>query len=605
MKKLFFLFVMMSAAFHSTDAFAKAQCPQGMTQSECCASKQTYDLYEAESICGEGNYTIKGVYYAGCYVCASSSNTVICKPGCAACISAKLCKKCEAGFYLKTGTCYPCSAIAVENGTCTACSSTGTCTAVSCNEGYRANGAKCERITCSAGQYVNGNSCAACPSGTYSEGGTATSCTSCASGTWSSARASSCRACSSIIVSNGICTACSSTGTCTAVSCNSGYKANGTTCEKIVCPAHCSSCNVGGYCIQCESGYMMTADRLSCIKPCSAGQYWNGSSCVNCSAGTYSAGGTATSCTSCASGTWSSAGARSCTACSSISVSNGTCTACSSTGTCTAVSCNEGYRANGNVCESVLCSAGEYLSGSTCKACSTIPVENGTCKACTSGASCDAVDCNIGYKTVGTTCVKVECPLNCAACDSWGFCYQCENGYTLSDDRLSCLPACSENCKTCSNGVCTDCDDGYTLNDGKCLDCSVYNVGNGTCTACDEYSCTDAECNGINAFFNPTFRKCGVECDANQYLDSSYTCRDCPAGQTSPGGWFANPTNCYSCDSIPVNGGRCTECKNGSCTKAECEDGYVLDSTGRTCIAALASCLSPLKISDDGCCCVK
>lgn len=398
MKKLFFLFVMISAAFHSADAFAKAQCPLGMTQSECCASKQTYDLSEAESICGEGNYTIKGVYYAGCYVCASSSNTVICKPGCAECVSAKLCKKCEAGFYLKTGTCYPCSAIAVENGTCTACSSTGTCTAVSCNEGYRANGAKCEKITCSTG---------------------------------------------------------------------------------------------------------------------------------------------------------------------------------------------------------------EYLSGSACKACSTIPVENGTCKACTSGASCDAVDCNIGYKTVGTTCVKVKCPLNCAACDSWGFCYQCENGYTLSDDRLSCLPACSENCKTCSNGVCTDCGDGYTLNDGKCLDCSVYNVGNGTCTECDEYGCTDAECNGSNAFFNPTFRKCGVECDVNQYLDSSYTCRDCPAGQTSSGGWFANPTNCYSCDSIPVDGGRCTECKDGSCTKAECEDGYVLDSTGRTCIAALASCLSPLKISDDGCCCVK
>ena len=593
MKKLFFLFVMMSAAFHSTDAFAKARCPQDMTQSECCASKQTYDLYEAESICGEGNYTIKGVYYAGCYVCASSSNTVICKPGCAACISAKLCKKCEAGFYLKTGTCYPCSAIAVENGTCTACSSTGTCTAVSCNEGYKANGTKCEkitcptgeylsgstckacstisisngvctacsstgtctavlcnegyratgfkceRITCPAGQYVNGNSCAACPSGTYSEGGTATSCTPCASGTWSPARASNCRACPSIIVSNGTCTACSLTGICTAVSCNEGYKANGAKCERITC---------------------------------STGEYLSGSTCK---------------------------------ACSTISVSNGVCTACSSTGTCTAVSCNEGYKANGNVCESVLCSAGEYLSGSTCISCSTIPVENGTCKACTSGASCDAVDCNIGYKTVGTTCVKIECPLNCAACDSWGFCYQCENGYTLSDDRLSCLPACSENCKTCSNGVCTDCDDGYTLNDGKCLDCSVYNVGNGTCTACDEYSCTDAECNGINAFFNPTFRKCGVECDANQYLDSSYTCRDCPAGQTSPGGWFANPTNCYSCDSIPVDGGRCTECKNGSCTKAECEDGYVLDSTGRTCIAALASCLSPLKISDDGCCCVK
>ena len=260
-------------------------------------------------------------------------------------------------------------------------------------------------------------------------------------------------------------------------------------------------------------------------------------------------------------------------------------------------------KCTGSYCKT--CESGFYMKSGKCFPCEFIPVENGTCKACTSGASCDAVDCNIGYKTVGTTCVKVECPLNCAACDSWGFCYQCESGYTLSDDRLSCLPSCPENCKTCSNGVCTDCNDGYTLNNGKCIDCSIYNVGNGTCTACDEYGCTDAECNGSNAFFNPTFRKCGAECDVNQYLDSSYTCRDCPAGQTSPGGWFANPTNCYSCDSIPVDGGRCTECKNGSCTKAECEDGYVLDSTGRTCIAALASCLSPLKISDDGCCCVK
>lgn len=567
MKKLFFLFVMMSAAFHSTDAFAKARCPQDMTQSECCASKQTYDLYEAESICGEGNYTIKGVYYAGCYVCASSSNTVICKPGCAACISAKLCKKCEAGFYLKTGTCYPCSAIAVENGTCTACSSTGTCTAVSCDKGYTANGTKC---------------------------------------------------------------------------------------EKSACPAHCVSC-YGSSCFKCESGYTLSDDGQSCRKSCSAGQYWNGSVCVNCSAGTYSANGEATSCTSCPAGTYSNAGATECTKCSkgtysaykgstsctpcapgtyaaqdgatwcdtcgymtwsatsgasscdvcaSIPVSWGICCQCSNTGTCTHVQEKPG---NGYACNPITtsCPAGQYLNKGVCEDCSKIPVENGTCKACTSGASCDAVDCNIGYKTVGTTCVKVECPLNCAACDSWGFCYQCENGYTLSDDRLSCLPACSENCKTCSNGVCTDCDDGYTLNDGKCIDCSTYNVGNGTCTECDEYGCTDAECNGINAFFNPTFRKCGVECDANQYLDSSYTCRDCPAGQTSPGGWFANPTNCYSCDSIPVDGGRCTECKNGSCTKAECENGYVLDSMGRTCIAALASCSSPLKISDDGCCCVK
>ncbi len=144
------------------------------------------------------------------------------------------------------------------------------------------------------------------------------------------------------------------------------------------------------------------------------------------------------------------------------------------------------------------------------------------------------------------------------------------------------------------------------LQNGECVAaCDRYDVGNGTCTECDSYGCTDAECNGSNGFFNPIFRKCGVECDVNQYLDSSYTCQDCPAGQTSTGGWLATPTNCYSCESIPVDGGTCTECQDGSCTKARCENGYVLDASGTACIAARATCSSPLKISDDGCCCVK
>ena len=204
--------------------------------------------------------------------------------------------------------------------------------------------------------------------------------------------------------------------------------------------------------------------------------------------------------------------------------------------------------------------------------CSAIPVSNGTCTDCSQTGTCLEVLCDDGYEA----------------------------------DGLSCVPVCPENCKTCVKGVCSECNNGYTLKDGLCaVSCDRYNVGRGTCAECDESRCTDAECDGKNAYFDPAIGKCGVECDANQYLDSSYACRDCPAGQTSAGGWFANPTNCYSCDSIPVDGGRCTACKNGSCTKAECENGYALDSSKTACIAVRVTCESPLTISDDGCCCVK
>ena len=378
MKKLLFSFVLFSAAFYAADAFAKAECPIDMTQTECCESRGTYTLSDAQSICGAGSYTTEGVYYAGCYTCSSSSSTTkVCPIGCLTCSGVR-CKTCESGFYKSGNTCKLCSTISVSNGKCTACSSAGTCTAVSCNSGYTANGTTCEKtVTCS---------------GRTPEA----------------------------LTQNDGSTKCS----CTATSCGTGAK-----CIKH--PAYNSKTKLNNY----------------------------------------------------------------------------------------------------SVC---VCQSGYYDNGESCSAC------GGGCSECSGPNSCTA------------------------------------------------------------------CEDGYTLQDGECVAaCDRYDVGNGTCTECDSYGCTDAECNGSNGFFNPIFRKCGVECDVNQYLDASYTCQDCPAGQTSTGGWLTTPTNCYSCDSIPVDGGTCTECQDGVCTKARCENGYVLDASGRACIAARATCSSPLKISDDGCCCVK
>ena len=83
-------------------------------------------------------------------------------------------------------------------------------------------------LSCRAGSYLGkykgDDTCFSCPEGTYTRSeNIQSSCTPCPAGTWSESGASSCNACSDIPVKNGICTSCSSTGTCSAISCNSGY----------------------------------------------------------------------------------------------------------------------------------------------------------------------------------------------------------------------------------------------------------------------------------------------------------------------------------------------------------------------------------------------
>ena len=491
---------------------------------------------------------------------------------------------CNSGYYTvggisckANGCCKPCSSISVSNGTCTACAADGSaCTSATCSAGYAWNGSSCARLNCAAGQYVNGNSCAACPSGQWSKGGTATSCSPC----------------SSISVSNGTCTACSSTGTCTAVSCNSGYTANGTKCEKVSCSGRtpeamtqgdgsikCSctatSCGTGAKCAKHPAYNSKTKQNNYSVCVCQSGYYDDGESCSSCDDGCSTCSGPG-ACTVCKEG-YSLSGGR-CVPCPP------NCATCDANGSCS--QCSSGYLENNGAC--LKCEADVNLSGNNCVR---------YCNLAASGYSDTVGD-------VQNVCLWASCYTG----NVWGttkvyFAYSANsNRYVL--DHYYCCP---ENCAECSDwGQCTTCNDGYTLQDGACVaGCDQYDVGNGTCTECDSSGCTDAECNGTNAYFDPAHRKCGVECDVNQYLDASYTCQDCPAGQTSTGGWLTTPTNCYSCGSIPVDGGTCTECQDGVCTKARCENGYVLDASGTACIAARATCSSPLKISDDGCCCVK
>ena len=199
-------------------------------------------------------------------------------------------------------------------------------------------------------------------------------------------------------------------------------------------------------CTECLDGY--TLGNGICAKPCSAGQYLYGTECYNCSAGEYSAGGMVTRCTKCFGMSWSSEGASSCSPCSSISVSNGTCRVCLSTGTCTAVSCNSGYRENGATCERVV-----SCSGRTPQA---LTQNDGSTKC-----SCTATSCGTRAECKKHPEYNSKTKLN-----DYSVCV-CLFGYY--DDGESCS-ACASGCSECSGpGACTACKYGYTLQNGECI----------------------------------------------------------------------------------------------------------------------------------------
>ena len=114
-------------------------------------------------------------------------------------------------------------------------------------------------LSCRAGSYLGkykgDDTCFSCPEGTYTRSeNIQSSCTPCPAGTWSESGASSCNACSDIPVKNGTCTSCSSTGTCSAISCNSGYTlSNG----KCVNGSESESESGGDSSSTCGNGYVL------------------------------------------------------------------------------------------------------------------------------------------------------------------------------------------------------------------------------------------------------------------------------------------------------------------------------------------------------------
>lgn len=188
--------------------------------------------------------------------------------------------------------------------------------------------------------------------------------------------------------------------------------------------------------------------------------YWSASTCTvgqryPCYAGCKTcSGGNPNQCTSCPSGTFlmseSNPNNTNCKGCSSLHpISNGDCTSCTQS-SCSAVTCNSGYKVSGKSCVKISCSAGQYLSGNTCYSCHV------TCKTCTGSSMSNCTSCYDGLELKNGQCIRTSCP---------------EGQYISGIYSQSCSD-CDPSCKTCSAGGennCTSCPSGSILQNGKCV----------------------------------------------------------------------------------------------------------------------------------------
>ena len=177
---------------------------------------------------------------------------------------------CGPGKYRSGSSCYSCPAGKYKAGTntntsCTACpagtySSSGASSCTDCPAGKYSSGTGNTSCTsCPAGSFTSGsgsNACVLCSPGKYNTGSGSNFCVPCPTGTYTAGFGSNyCIGCSAISIEHGLCTSCSTSGSCTDFSCDSGYTKSGSSCV-----AQAS----GGVSGNCPSGMIKSDDGNSC-----------------------------------------------------------------------------------------------------------------------------------------------------------------------------------------------------------------------------------------------------------------------------------------------------------------------------------------------------
>ena len=365
---------------------------------------------------------------------------------------------------------------------------------------------------------------------------------------------------------------------------------------------------------------------------CSAGTYLSGNSCVQCSAGYYSAAG-ANNCSACAAGQYSGVGAASCTACGAGTYSTGASSSCS---TCTAgyycpgnsnrVSCPSGYTsASGSSAQSncyISVPAGKYLTtaggtataacaAGTSKAAHTVYYGNrSSCSAClkntySSSGAATCTKCPDGQYTTGTGSTA------CTGCPAGSYCVNGTNPQTCPAGQYSTMS--SSSCTSCGAGTyntgsgnsgCTRCEAGYKCTGGanreKCPAGYYSTAGSVSCTRCAAGKYSSAGAGSCSS------------CPAGKYSAAgASSCTSCPAGSYCPGGsnkitcaagTYTNTTgksSCSTCGAGTYNSGTgnigCSTCEAGYyCTggtaRAACPAGTYRTGTGGTSSSSCTTC---------------
>ena len=414
------------------------------------------------------------------------------------------------------------------------------------------------------------NSCTNCPSGTYSTGG-AFLCTTCPAGKYSDGGAASC------------------------TSCNAGtYSAAGA--------ASCTKCPIGEYlttggtsvlsCRYCLAGrYSDFEGAASCSNVCSAGTYSlaGAGSCTSCNAGTYSntIGATSSStCTPCSAGTYSSAiGSSSCTSCPAGKYSAGgaaSCTSCnagtySAAGATSCTSCPFGYSSAAGSSSCVQCPVGTYYQVGTtsCTPCSAGTYSNtigatssSTCTPCSAGTYSIAIGSSSCTSCPAGSYSNKTGGVNCTACLRGT--YSPTVGATSNTTCLTCPTGTYSNFAS-GQASCTDCRWGtYSNVTGATSSSTCQTCSTGTYSGLRASSCTPCSLGKYSSAGSST---CDMGCNPGQYgILGTSACTGCPVGT-------------YSFDYGAV--GSCTPCAAGSYSGTTgssscmgCDPGYYQDKTG-------------------------
>ena len=472
-----------------------------------------------------------------------------CEEGSNANAKATACVVCAAGFYCPDATrSLPCAPGSVAP-------SKGAARCAKCTKGRHANAERTACDICAVGDWAapGSTNCTACVGGRYSDAlfvGAANDCKLCDGGKVSSATATgeqtACIACGAGKYSNALLTECvdckegrfsAAVGAADESMCNAcppGTRGTGVELGAVSATA-CVACANGEYqdeagqteCKLCDENAGSTDNNgsLAC-NPCPPGSHTDAVTrqCVECEAGEFSAGGSATDCLECAKGEYTSA------------KSSRTCLKC--------LPGTKANKADEGATDCAPCADGEYQdeAGQT------------ECKPC------DPVAGSI--KTSGSLACK-PCPAGTYKHSDTGVCTPCDAGcYSAGGEVDKCIPCPVGESSSAKAGVCT-----------QCLPGSRSNRATGGATACDECiegsyqdEAGQTECKACDAVAGSTKTSGSLACNPcppGTIVSQNGTCTLCPVGTVSSGGLATKCTKCTT-GSSERGSSYCTDCQAGT-----------------------------------------